>query len=85
MPVSTAIETRKLFSYKIIININLLSDQISWSSFAMKAQVLHADKTTHKIIVHISQSLNLVVVPEKDKRGEMRQNRREGGEERGKN
>jgi len=55
MPVSTAIETRKLFSYKIIININLLSDQISWSSFAMKAQVLHADKTTHKIIVHISQ------------------------------
>jgi len=48
-------ENRKLFSYKIIINVNLLSDQISWSTFAMKAQVLHADKTTCKIIVHISQ------------------------------
>jgi len=55
MPVSTAMETRKLFSYKIIINVNLLSDQFSHSSFAMRAQVLHADKTTRKIIVHISQ------------------------------
>jgi hypothetical protein len=53
MPASTAMETRKLFSYKIIINVNLLSDRISSSSFAMRAQVSHAYKTTCKIIIHI--------------------------------
>ena len=55
MPVSTAMETKKFFSYKIIINVNLLSDRISCSSFAMRAQVSHANKTKCKIIVHISQ------------------------------
>jgi hypothetical protein len=54
MPVSTAMETRKLFSYKIIINVNLLSGHFSCSSFAIRAQVSHANKTTCKIIVHIS-------------------------------
>jgi len=56
MPVSTAMETSKLFSYKIIINVNLLSERISCSSFAMRAQVSYTHKTTSKIIVHISQT-----------------------------